>query len=72
MTDILVDRIASLGLVNGIVRVECSAISSKGQERHSGTLLIPANQAGPILQTLISSMQELQKQIKDRAGQAAT
>jgi len=61
---ILIDRMTTVVLNNGIVRVDCVASGPNGEERPSGTLLIPANQMGPLLQMLMSATQQLDKQLR--------
>jgi hypothetical protein len=64
----LIDGIKTVALHNGVLRVDRIAIGSNGEERPSGTLLIPANQAGPVLQTLINPAQELKKKVRKAAA----
>jgi hypothetical protein len=66
----LIDGIKTVALHNGVLRIDCIAIGPSGEERPSGTLLIPANQAGPVLQTIVSATQELEKKVREQ--QAAT
>ena len=56
---ILVDRIGNVAIANGVVRVDCASASASGQEKPSGTLLIPAVVAGQVIQSLLNAMQEL-------------
>jgi hypothetical protein len=69
MSEILIDSIKAVTFHNGILRIDCIAAGPNAEERPSGTLFIPANVAGAVLQTLINCMQELQKQIAERTGQ---
>lgn len=39
--------------------------TANGQERLSGTLLIPGNQAGQVLQTLVAAAQEIEKKLRN-------
>ena len=64
---IVVDRIANIAVSNGIVRIECAAVSASGQEKPSGTMLIPANLAGPVVHSLVKGMQELDKKLREAA-----
>jgi hypothetical protein len=43
---------------------------SNNEERSSGTLLIPGNQAGPILRSLTQAVQELDKKLREQAQQS--
>ena len=67
---IVIDRIASVAVANGLLRIECVSLSAGGQEKPSGTLLIPANVAGPIVQSLVTGLQELDKKMRG-AGAAS-
>jgi len=67
---ILVDRIANVAIANGVLRVECACTSSSGQDKPSGTVLIPAVVAGQVIQSLFNAMQELDK--KAREARAAS
>ena len=64
---ILVDRIAHVAIANGIVRIEFVATTAGGQEKPSGTLLIPAIAAGSVIQGLVSAMQDLDRKARDAA-----
>jgi hypothetical protein len=65
---IVVDRIANIAVMNGILRIECVAVTAAGQERPSGTVLIPANVAGAVVQSLVKGMQELDKKLRETAA----
>ena len=64
----VVERIANIAVSNGIVRIECVAVNAAGQEKPSGTMLIPANLAGPVVHSLVKGMQELDKKLREAAG----
>lgn len=65
MSTVLIDRLAHVGLHNGVLRIECVESTANGQERLSGTLLIPGNQAGQVLQTLVAAAQEIEKKLRN-------
>ena len=65
---IVVERIANIAVSNGIVRIECVAVNAAGQEKPSGTMLIPANLAGPVVHSLVKGMQELDKKLREAAA----
>ena len=67
---IVIDRISNLAVSNGILRIECVAVNAAGQEKPSGMVLIPANMAGAVVQSLVNGMQELDK--KRREAMAAS
>jgi hypothetical protein len=69
MPIIFIDRLAHVGFYNGVLRIECSEAGANGQERPSGTLLIPGNQAGQVLQSLVRAAQELEKKVREQAAQ---
>jgi hypothetical protein len=64
----VVERIANIAVSNGIVRIECAAVNAAGQEKSSGTMLIPANLAGPVVHSLVKGMQELDKKLREAAA----
>jgi hypothetical protein len=67
---IVIDRISNLAVSNGILRVECVSVNAAGQEKPSGMVLIPANVAAAVVQSLINGMQQLDK--KRREAMAAS
>jgi len=69
-TSIVVDRIGAIAIMNGVLRIECLAVNAAGQERGSGTVLIPANIATGVVQSLIKGMQELDRKIRDASAAA--
>jgi len=46
-------------------------IGPEGKEQSAGTLLIPGSEVGPIMQTLVNGLQEMQKQMRERSAAAA-
>ena len=56
---IVLDRAHNSTVHNGILRIGCSAVGSDGQEAPSGTILISAGNAGPILAALVKMVQDL-------------
>ena len=71
MSTVLIDRVSAVVFQNNILRFDCVSSGPEGVERHSGTLLIPVNQAGAILQTLVNATAELEKRLREQAEQAA-
>jgi hypothetical protein len=71
MSTILIDGIKSVVFHNGILRIDCIAAGPNSEERPSGTLLIPANQAGPVLKALVGATQELEKRLHEQAAKQA-
>jgi hypothetical protein len=70
MQILLIDGIKDVVLHNGMLRVDCVSAGPNGQEKPSGTLLIPANIAGPVVQTLANALAELEKKIREQQSQA--
>ncbi|MFO1081064.1 MAG: hypothetical protein U1E23_10635 [Reyranellaceae bacterium] len=69
MTTILIDGIKDIVLHNGMVRIDCLCAGPNGDQRPAGTIVIPANVTGPILQSLANAMQELDKKIREHAAE---
>jgi hypothetical protein len=67
-TSIVVDRLGAIAIMNGVLRIECMAVNAAGQEKASGTVLIPANVAAGVVQSLIKGMQELDRKLRDAAA----
>ena len=70
MSQILIDAIANVTFAGGLLRVDCVALGPNKEQRQSGTLLIPASQAGPVLTALVNAMKDLQRKQQDQAGLA--
>jgi hypothetical protein len=69
MSTVLIDRIGAVVLQNGVMRIDCVAAGPNSEERPSGTLLIPASQAGTVLQSLVGAAQELDRRIREQVQQ---
>jgi hypothetical protein len=70
MQIVLIDGIKDVVLHNGMLRVDCVSAGPNGGENASGTLLIPGNIAGPILQNLATALTELEKKVREQAEAA--
>ena len=70
MTKMLIDGIRSITLHGNVVRIHCVSVGADGKQEEAGTLLIPGSEVGPIMQTLVNGLQEMQKQIRERAATA--
>jgi len=66
MNQILLDAIANITMHNGVMRIECTAVGPDGKQHPSGVMLIPGAVAGPVLQGLVTGMQELEKKIREQ------
>ena len=70
MAQIFIDGVKSVTMHNGVLHLECVAAGPNNEERPSGTVLIPANQAAVVLRALTQAVQELDKKIREQAQQA--
>ena len=70
MSVTLIDGIKTVSFHNGVLRIDCVAAGPNNEERVSGTLLIPANQAGPVLKALVGATQELEKRMREAQQQS--
>jgi hypothetical protein len=68
MSPILIDGIKAVVFHTGILRIDCIAAGPNGEERPSGTLLIPGIQAGQVLKALVTATQELEKRLHEQAA----
>jgi hypothetical protein len=66
MSVTLIDGVKSVVFHNGVLRIDCIAGGPNGEERPSGTLLIPGNQAGHVLKALVEATQELDKRLREQ------
>ncbi len=71
MSVILIDGLKTVGFHNGILRIECVQAGPNGEERSSGTLLIPGNQAGQVLKSLVEATQQLEKRLREQQQAAS-
>ena len=65
-TTIVADAVHSVTLTNGIVRVRLAMVVGDNEVKESGTLLMPANQAGPIITHLANSLKEISDKIQEQ------
>jgi hypothetical protein len=73
MTILLIDGVKDIVLHNGVLRVDCVSAGPNGQQQPSGTLLIPANIAAAVVQTLANALTELDRKMREQmAAQPAT
>lgn len=66
MTQMLIDRITAITLHSNVVRIHCVVVGADGKEEPAGTIVIPGNEVGPIVQALVNGLQEVQKQVRER------
>jgi hypothetical protein len=67
MTKMLIDGIKSITLHGNVVRINCVSVGPDGKPEDAGTLLIPGSEVGGIMQALVNGLQEMQKQLQQRA-----
>lgn len=74
MNTIILDRAANMSVHGGMVRIGCNAVTPDGQEVSSGTIIISAANAGPVITSLVKMLQELadrqQAKLAEKAGEA--
>lgn len=70
MPQILVDGVTTVSFVNGILRIECGSVNREGKLSPSGTLLIPATQAGRVLKSIANAAKELEKRQREQFAKA--
>lgn len=63
---ILADAVQGVTLSNGILRIRLAKIVGDNQMGEAGTLLLPANQAGPIITQLASSLKEISEKLQEQ------
>lgn len=66
MNFIMIEKLGSVSLRNGVVRIQCVATGADGTEQVTGELVIPAIQYGQVA----GGMQAAGKQLQERIEQA--
>ena len=66
MEQILVDKIGTVSVTNGLVRIQCQASGADGELRTSGEMVVPASQFGP----LIGALQQVGKQLQEKLAES--
>lgn len=69
---ILVEGISKASLSNGIVRLQCVRTNSEGGITDAAELLIPANRAAAVAQSLVKALKDIDRQINEHNGATAT
>jgi hypothetical protein len=72
MDILLIDGIKDVVLHNGMLRVDCVAAGPNGTERPSGTVLIPGNIAGAVVQALSNALTEFERRLREQQQQTGT
>ena len=72
MDILLIDGIKDVVLHNGMLRVDCVAAGPNGTERPSGTVLIPGNIAGAVVQALSNALAEFERRLREQQQPAGT
>ena len=65
-TIIIADAVHSVTLTNGILRIRLGMVAGDNEVQESGILLMPANQAGPIINHLTNSLKEISEKIQEQ------
>lgn len=63
---IIADAVQGVTFTNGILRIRLAMIVGDNEVQESGTLLLPANQAGPIVELLTNSLKEISEKINEQ------
>ena len=63
---IIADAVQSVTLTNGIVRIRLAKIVGDNEVQESGILLIPANQAGAIVNVLVKNLKEISEKLDEQ------
>jgi hypothetical protein len=63
---IIADAVINISLANNVVRVVFGQNAGDNQVAPSGTLLIPANIAGPIISGLANGVSEISEKVKQQ------
>ena len=66
MNFMMIEKLGSVSLRNGVVRIQCIATAADGQEQVTGELVIPAAQYGQVA----GGMQAAGKQLQEKLEQA--
>jgi hypothetical protein len=70
MSRMLIDGIRSITLHGNVMRIHCFGIGAEGKQEDAGTILIPGNEVGPVVQALVTGLKEMEKQMRERAAAA--
>ena len=65
-TTILADVLQGVTLSNGVLRVRLAMVVGDNQVQESGILLLPANQAGPIINQMANSLKNISEKIQEQ------
>lgn len=64
----IVDGISEVTLVNGVVRIQLTAVGGNGKAFETGSLEIPANIVGDLVNGLGASINELNSRLADSSS----
>ncbi|MFW5735082.1 MAG: hypothetical protein ACOCWR_08490 [Oceanidesulfovibrio sp.] len=64
----LIEKITNVAFANGLLRVECASFSANGEEKSVGELVIPAASIQHVMNTMVKSIQEIERQQKEAAA----
>lgn len=66
---IFADAIHGVTLSNGVLRIRLAKIVGDNKMEEAGTLLLPANQAGPIISQMANSLKEISDKVKEQQSE---
>jgi len=64
MDTIIIEKLGSVTMRNGLVRVQCMATAAGGEDRISGEMIIPAAAYGQVAGGLQAAGKQLQERIE--------
>lgn len=64
MDFMMIEKLGSVSLRNGVVRVQCMTSGADGQDQVTGELVIPATQYGQVAGGLQAAGKQLQERIE--------
>jgi hypothetical protein len=71
MNFIMIEKLGSVSLRNGVVRIQCIATAADGTEQVTGELVIPAVQYGQVAGGLQAAGKQLQERIEQARKEQA-
>jgi hypothetical protein len=66
----LIEGLSNITFVNGILRVQCTAINPNGKEVEAGTLEIPGASVNAVLNGLVNSTKAIQEKLTNMQDQS--
>ncbi len=66
------DGIKNVAYANGVLRVEFYALTARNEQIDAGTLVLPINQAGTVINNLTTAMKQLGEKVREAQAQQQT